>query len=344
MYEKPVTLKDVAERSDFSLRTVKKVMSGDKTVRPETRENVLNAARELGYKKNIAASVLAANKILNIAIVMGDYRYFFPEAKRGFQACHKTWIGMKVRIEFLLPADKTLEAAKEILKMILRDEKYDAVIMHASSMSGLNSEINALVESGKAVCTYGADAPGSKRLFYVGPRAYESGRIAAQVLANYIKGSGTVYLFNPPQEEMQTVDRVRGVLDYLKEVHPEIKIQQIFIRNGAEEYHQKVAELMRLSDVAGIIGTDADSYIIGEETQKAGRQDIVSVGFDLSEDAARLMREGYFRIILDQNPERQATIALDSLCRYLLYHTKVKNVFTDVEIVTSEVLRYKETS
>ena len=70
MYEKSVTLKDVAKRSTYSLRTVKKVMSGDKTVRPETRENVLQAAKELGYEKNMAASILATNRIRRMKNMM----------------------------------------------------------------------------------------------------------------------------------------------------------------------------------------------------------------------------------------------------------------------------------
>lgn len=342
MNHKPVTLKDVAEHSDYSLRTVKKVMSGDKSVRPETRENVLNAAKELGYKKNIVASVLARNKVTNVAVILGDYRFFFPEAKRGFESNLRGWLELKVNIEFLIPADKTLEASKELLRNILKSEKYDAVIMHASSMEGLNEEIDALVDDGIAVCTYGADAPGSKRLFYVGPRAYESGRIAAQVMANYIRKTGSVYILNPAQKEMQALERVRGVLEYMQEIHPEIEIEQIFVEQGADEYHDKVAELMKRPDVAGIIGTDADSYIIGEEARKVGRKDIISVGFDLSSDSAALMREGYFKVLLDQKPEQQAALALDGICRYLIYQTKVKNVFTDVVIVTSEVLRYKD--
>lgn len=317
-------------------------MSGDKTVRPETRENVLNAAKELGYKKNIVASVLAKNKATNVAIILGDYRFFFPEAKRGFQSNLRGWVELKVNIEFLIPEDKTLEASKKLLRTILRSEKYDAVIMHASSMEGLNEEINALVENDIDVCTYGADAPGSKRLFYVGPRAYESGRIAAQVMANYIRKAGRVYILNPAQKEMQALERVRGVLEYMQEVHPEIQIEQIFVQSGSKEYRSKVAELMKLPDVAGIIGTDADSYIIGDEARKAGRRDIISVGFDLSSDSAALMRDGYFRVILDQKPEQQASLALDSICRHLIYQTKVSDIFTDVVIVTSEVLRYMD--
>ncbi len=342
MYEKSVTLKDVAARSAYSLRTVKKVMSGDKTVRPETRENVLQVAKELGYKKNMVASILATNRIRNIAIILGDYRYFFPEAKASFRKCHKSWISMKVGIEFLLPKSRTLESSKDLLRSLLHDEKFDAVIMHASSMTELNPEINALMEKGKMVCTFGADAPASKRLFYVGPRAYESGRIAAQAMANYTGGTGKIYIMKQSLVEMQTQERVRGFYDYMSEKYPDIRIEQILISGGVEDYHKKTAELMKLKDVAGVVGTDADCYIIGSEARKAGRKDVVSLGFDLSVETAELMREDYFTLILDQNPEQQAMIALDSICRHLLYNTKMENIFTDVAIVTSEILRYKE--
>ena len=54
------------------------------------------------------------------------------------------------------------------------------------------------------------------------------------------------------------------------------------------------------------------------------------------------MKEGYFSVILDQATERQAYTALDSLCGYLLYQKETRNIYTDVMIVTSEVLRYRE--
>lgn len=57
-------------------------------------------------------------------------------------------------------------------------------------------------------------------------------------------------------------------------------------------------------DVAAIIGTNADCYILGEEAKKAGRKDIITLGFDLNEGTERLMKEGYFSVILDQATER----------------------------------------
>lgn len=341
MYEKPVTLKDVAEKSDFSLRTVKKVLAGDTTVRPQTRENVLQAARELGYKKNMVASVLATNRVWNIAIIVGDFRYFFPEAIKSFKERHKTWRSLKIGIEFFVVGERSRRTARDVLADVLQNDRFDAVIMHASSMEGLNQEINALVDAGKAVCTFGADAPGSKRLFFVGPRAYESGRIAAQITANYMGGSGCVCVVSQAQDEMQTLERNRGFRDFIKEKHSAIEVRQIVIEGGSEAYYLRIKEFLQKTEAVGIVGMDADCYLAGMAARDCGRKDIFTLGFDLTPETERLLEEDYFKVVLSQNPELQAEIVLDKLCRYLLYGTPVKNVFTDVTIVTSEVLRYR---
>ena len=60
------TLKDVAAQSGYALRTVKKVMSGDPTVRDQTREAVMQAAASLSYTPNRAASALGKQKQVHI--------------------------------------------------------------------------------------------------------------------------------------------------------------------------------------------------------------------------------------------------------------------------------------
>ena len=102
-----ITLKDIAAKSGYSLRTVKKVMSGDRSVREETRNHILETGRQLGYRKNMVASVLGTNKEVRIGIVLGDYKYFFPEARVGFQTCWKAaWRDLKVELEFYTPKER----------------------------------------------------------------------------------------------------------------------------------------------------------------------------------------------------------------------------------------------
>lgn len=68
------TLKAVAARADVSLATAARVLRADPTlsVRPATRERVLAAARDLGYRPNRVASGLRTRRTGTIAIVLPD--------------------------------------------------------------------------------------------------------------------------------------------------------------------------------------------------------------------------------------------------------------------------------
>jgi len=68
------TLKAVAAHAEVSLATAARVLRADPTlsVRPATRERVLDAARDLGYRPNRLASGLRTRRTGTIAIVLPD--------------------------------------------------------------------------------------------------------------------------------------------------------------------------------------------------------------------------------------------------------------------------------
>jgi|BarGraIncu00222A_1022003.scaffolds.fasta_scaffold109933_2 LacI family transcriptional regulator len=57
-----VTIYNVAEKAGVSTATVSRILAGFVFYRPETRERVLNAVRELGYTPNIQAQNLALGR------------------------------------------------------------------------------------------------------------------------------------------------------------------------------------------------------------------------------------------------------------------------------------------
>lgn len=64
------TLREVADRAGVSLKTVTNVMHGRSNVRPSTRERVLRAIEELGYRPNLSARNLAQGRAGTIALVV----------------------------------------------------------------------------------------------------------------------------------------------------------------------------------------------------------------------------------------------------------------------------------
>lgn len=67
-----VSMADVAQLAGVSAQTVSRVSNGYEGVVPETRERVVAAMRELGYRPNAAARALKRGSFHNIGVVMFD--------------------------------------------------------------------------------------------------------------------------------------------------------------------------------------------------------------------------------------------------------------------------------
>lgn len=67
-----VTAADVAARAGVSISTVSKALSGKGVVRYETRQRILEAARDLRYESNAIAASLLAGKTNTIGVITSD--------------------------------------------------------------------------------------------------------------------------------------------------------------------------------------------------------------------------------------------------------------------------------
>ncbi|MER6349228.1 LacI family DNA-binding transcriptional regulator [Streptomyces sp. NPDC001595] len=71
---RPPTIRDVAERAGVSKSLVSLVLRGSGPVRPEKRDAVLRAVRELGYRPNAAARTLSERRTRTIGVLLHDLR------------------------------------------------------------------------------------------------------------------------------------------------------------------------------------------------------------------------------------------------------------------------------
>ncbi len=334
------TLKDVAKRSGYALRTVKKVMSGKETVGEKTRAVVMRAAEELNYQRNIIASTLSKSKSTRIAILYAETtKTYFPEVEKGFVQCAEELRDFGLSIEFHKVFDRDPQHQVDAIKAIIEDNTVDGLIIQPMSRSQLNPSIDELVSMGKPVITFGSDATSTKRLCYIGPDAYKSGRIGAQILANYIGKHGNAAIVSDSNEHLQTVERIHGFMDRIREHYPNINVTHLNIPSNPALYYELVKTLVTNESIQGIFCTDANSYIAGEVLRDLGVQDIVVVGFDISQMASDLMKQGYLKVIIEQNPSHFSYAALKTMFNYLyLGETPPAVQYTGLSILTSECL------
>ena len=69
---------DVAQAAGVSHQTVSRVINGSDSVRPQTRERVLAAMRELGYRPNSLARALVTGRSRTLGVVSFDTTLFGP--------------------------------------------------------------------------------------------------------------------------------------------------------------------------------------------------------------------------------------------------------------------------
>lgn len=75
---RPPAMSDVARVAGVSHQTVSRVLNAHPSVRAETRERVLEAIAELGYRRNIAARALVTRRSGTIGVITAGLPYFGP--------------------------------------------------------------------------------------------------------------------------------------------------------------------------------------------------------------------------------------------------------------------------
>ena len=333
------TLKDVAERSGFALRTVIKVMSGDLSVREKNREAILRAAEELHYTPNRAASALGKRKTINLAVVYSHTSdVYFPDIEKGLRQCLAEFCDFGLAMEFHATTERDWQAQEPILKALLERADIDGIVMQPQHGTKLDPWINALVDAGKPVAIFGTDAPASKRMFYVSCDAYRAGRIGGQLLEREIPQNGTVCVMNASYDQVQIRIRAQGCMDRLREKRPDIQLTTCWDMQP-NVFYDTLYKLVGSDAVNGIFCDDAQTAVAAEILKELGRQDIPLVGFDLSDRSEKLMKEGYIRVLLEQKPESFSYLAAKMLFEYLVDGVMPETVtYTPIYILTSECL------
>ena len=125
-----VTINDVAATVGVSVSTVSRSFTNPDSVRGNTRERVLEVARELGYTPNRAARGLITGKTGNIGVVVPDVANpFFSAVLKGVNARARE----ADQVVFLADTDEDARAEEELVRAMVK--QVDGVVLCSSRMS-----------------------------------------------------------------------------------------------------------------------------------------------------------------------------------------------------------------
>ena len=127
----PITIRDVAKRAGVSVATVSRVLNHSALTSKETREQVLQAVAELGYRPNANAQALATQSSDTTGVVVMDVSdpFFGALVKAVDTVAQK-------HHKYLLIGNSYHQADKErhAIEVLIR-QRCNALIVHAKALS-----------------------------------------------------------------------------------------------------------------------------------------------------------------------------------------------------------------
>jgi len=184
--KKSIGLLEIAKLANVSLGTVDRAMHNRGRIDNETRQRILNVAKQVGYKPNLAARALSlGSSAIPIAVcIPRELHYYFDQLYDGIldEARHFEHIGLQVQYD---PTER-LGVGEAAAVQAMIDRAPRALIITPGDPAIITPLIDEAEERNIRVVCVASDAPLSRRSAVVCVDADVAGSVAAELLGRFV--------------------------------------------------------------------------------------------------------------------------------------------------------------
>ncbi|MCI9124576.1 MAG: substrate-binding domain-containing protein [Eubacterium sp.] len=332
-----VTLQQIAQAAGVSRGTVDRALNHRGRIDPQVAEKIKQIAKEAGYQPNRAGRALAmSKKSVKIGVlVQAAGTPFMKEVMKGILDAKEEVerLGAEVLLYTIdeLDAVKAVEALQE-----MKTAGCGAVALVPMDDRRLRETINAFSEEQIPVITFNSDVADSKRLCFVGQNTFQSGRVAAGLMAEILPACAKVLIISGHPSSDGHKNRTRGFTKELKQIRPDVRmldIQYAFDDDGMAELITG-GMIKEYPDLEGIYLAASGVQGVCRALCKAGFADRVRViSNDLTKQNLQCLAEGNIRFLIGQNGYRQGYEPVSLLFHKLLDGKNPREEFLYTELV-----------
>lgn len=340
---KVVTIDDIAKAAGVGKGTVDRVLHERGRVAPETREKVLKCIRELNYKPNMAARMLAKKRTYRIAVTYHDMeKEFWGQVESGITRAEEEYRQQGVIIDRYILSEIDAREQVEVINHVI-GEKYDGLAIVPYCSQQVLEAMEKAVKSGVKVIVFNNDERCSG-ISYVGDDTLQSGRTAGKLMGLIARPKSRYVVMLPGIGLMGALDkRYKGFKEVIEELRTDMQLVEVIdAKEDYDQAYERIYKILGETEIDAVYATNvivADAARAIEERNLKGK--IRVVGHDLTESVLKYLRSGTIDVSIGQEPDRQGYLAIDKLCKQLLLEEKdQKDVHTRIEIVVAENEKY----
>ena len=298
-----VTSQQIAEMAGVSRGTVDRALHNRGRVNPEVAARILQIAKDMGYKPNmIGQALVRTRQALSLGLILQSAETStMQDVSRGAavsaEELRSSGVELLTREIQGLDAGKVLEAIDELVGLGVR-----GLAIAPNNAPELVERINELHHQGIPVVTLNSDAPGSRRLCFIGMDNYRAGQTAAVLARQMLPGGGKIFTLTGHLNNTAHSCRVNGFFEAL-EAEEDLELLPFQPCFDRDDYaHEITQHILRTHPDLGCIYVTANGQQgVCQAIQEEGRKGAVRViAYDLNAPNRQLLRDGSLSFAIDQ--------------------------------------------
>lgn len=225
-------------------------------------------------------------------------------------------------------------------------QKVDGLAISVADVAAMTKSIDAATAAGIPVITFDADAPGSKRLAYIGTNNKDFGLALGKQLAQLRPDGGKYAMVSGGPGAKNLAERVDGVREALKgSKWVEVQGSPTFCNDDSALAIQQMSDLRTATPDLGAIVPVGGWPMFAPEGYKAfvnkNKKDIDAGKFtlvvaDTLKMQLELLRDGYSNALTGQRPFEMGEKSMDTLLAIKKGQKVPEVIYTGLDLVTKD--------
>jgi len=319
--DKRTTISDIAKALEISTGTVHRALHDHSRVSAVTKARVLQMARELEYRPNLAARYLSSGRQLRISVnLLQGITSYFHEVAAGIVEEAKSMGGENVDVQQRF-YPRIGQGEQEAFAAAL-DANVDGIITWTGEPQKISTLMRRASRNNTPVVCVTSDAPNSGRLALVSIDTFASGAIAADLMGLTLRGIGKVAITMAEASTVEHAEKLRSFENTLHSLYPGVHmLPPIEDRNIASLAYEKCSRLFsEHPDLGGIyVTTDASIPVIRAARDLGLANKMTIVATDLFPELINEIKSGAVNATIFQRPKGQGRLAFKVLYEFLCY-------------------------
>ena len=317
---KPPGIREIAKSLGISIGTVDRALHNRPGINEKTRRRILQRAKALGYRPNLAARFLVSQKQLRIGVNLPrEIASFFDLVREGIQEAVHAVATSHVRV---VPRSYPGlgDGEEEALAEAVADELHGLIMVPGQPVT-LAPLLKKAAERGLPVVCVNTDAPEVEHLVTVCVDSLTTGSLVGELMGRFLAGKGRVMVVTGQLGTIDHAQKVTGFRRALSEIRPDLRVDAVVEAHDHEQeaYEKSRQVLASMPDIGGVYVSTVNSIPVLRAIEDEGLCGRVTViASDLFPALGPFIESGRVAATMYQRPSMQGQLAFQALYKFLV--------------------------